>query len=75
MGLTFKTAEERNPIVNAPAQPPVDPCAEIKAELDLMNQFLEDNGLAIMYDQYKYILDNPELATGAEVIDEDKLLD
>ena len=53
MGLTFLSEEQRNPIINTPAQPPIDPCAEIKAERDLMNQFLEELGHAITYDLWK----------------------
>ena len=53
MGLTFQTAEERNPTNVAPPAPPVDPCASIKEERDLMNQFLEEMGHAITYDLWK----------------------
>ena len=72
MGFEFKSEEERNPIIHTPVQQ-VDPCAELKVEFDLMNQFLEDNGYAHLYDHYKYILANPELATGAEVISDDNV--
>ncbi len=50
MGLTFLSEEQRNPTNQAPSQPPVDPCAAIKEERDLMNQFLEELGHAITYD-------------------------
>jgi len=53
MGLTFLSAEERNPINQAPSQPPVDPCAEIKAERDLLNQFIEETGTAIKFDLWR----------------------
>jgi hypothetical protein len=53
MGLVFKSEEERNPTNQAPAQPPVDPCAAIKEERDLMNEFLEDMGHAVIYDLWK----------------------
>jgi hypothetical protein len=72
MGLSFQTAEESNPINHTPAVQQ-DPCAELRAELDLVNQFLEDNGYAHLFDHYKYILANPELATGAEVISDDEI--
>jgi hypothetical protein len=70
MGLVFKSEEERNPVNQTPAVQ-VDPCAELKAEFDLMNQFLEDNGYAHLYDHYKYIIANPEQATGAQVMDDE----
>lgn len=53
MGLEFKSELERNPINQVPPQPPVDPCASIKEERDLMNQFLEELGHAITYDLWK----------------------
>ena len=53
MGLTFLSGEQRNPINQAPAQPPVDPCAAIQEERDLMNEFLEDMGHAVTYDLWK----------------------
>jgi hypothetical protein len=53
MGLVFKSEFERNPVNQTPAQPPMDPCAEIKIERDLMNQFLEELGHAITYDLWK----------------------
>lgn len=53
MGLVFKSEEERNPTNVTPPAPPVDPCALIKEERDLMNQFLEELGHAITYDLWK----------------------
>lgn len=78
MGLTFLTEEQRNPTKQPLSHEQlqaqkVDPCETIQAELDLINQFLEDNGYAHLYDHYKYILANPELATGAEVISDDNV--
>ena len=52
MGLEFRTEQERNPI-NVPSIPPIDPCAEMKEEFQMMNNFLEDNGYAIVYENYK----------------------
>ena len=45
MGLEFKSEFERNPINQAPAQPPVDPCSAIQAQLDELNQFIDENNL------------------------------
>jgi cobalamin-dependent methionine synthase I len=45
MGLTFLSEEQRNPINQSPAQPPVDPCAEIQAQLDELQQFIDENNL------------------------------
>ena len=38
MGLQFLSEEQRNPINQAPEQPPVDPCAELQ-------QFIDENNL------------------------------
>ena len=53
MGLVFKSEEERNPTNQSPAQPPMDPCAAIREERDLMNEFLEDMGYGVTYDLWK----------------------
>jgi hypothetical protein len=55
MGLTFLSEEQRNPTNYTPDNglPTIDHCAEIKAERDLMNQFLEELGHAITYDLWK----------------------
>ena len=60
MGLVFKTEEERNPINQAPAQPPVDPCAAIQEERDLLNQFIEELGHAIQFDLWRAAKDEVE---------------
>jgi len=60
MGLTFLSAEERNPVNQVPAQPPMDPCAEIKVERDLMNEFLEDMGHAVTFDLWRAAKDEVE---------------
>ena len=45
MGFSFVSAEERNPINQTPPPPAVDPCAEIQAQLDEVNQFIDENNL------------------------------
>jgi hypothetical protein len=44
MGFSFVSAEERNPTNQTPT-PAVDPCAEIQAQLDEVNQFIDENNL------------------------------
>ena len=69
MGLVFKTEEERNPINQSPAQPPVDPCAEIQAQLNEVNQFIDENNLLkhfYMWQELKAQLRD----TSAEVIED-----
>ena len=53
MGLTFLSEEQRNPTKQQPVAPPVDPCASVREERDLMNEFLEDMGHAVTYDLWK----------------------
>ena len=68
MGLVFKSEEERNPIIQNPSQPE-DQCAEIKAQLDEINQFIDENNLLknfYMWQEIKHQLEG----TGAEVIDD-----
>lgn len=74
MGLTFKSEFERNPIITSPAQPPVDPCEAIKAELAEVNQFIDENNLLKNFYMWQEIK-RQMYDTSAEVIDEDKLLD
>jgi len=72
MGLVFKTEEERNPINHTPAQP-VDPCAELRAQLNEINQFIDENNLLknfYLWQELKTQLRD----TSAEVIEDDKLL-
>jgi hypothetical protein len=57
MGLEFKSELERNPINQTPAPAPVDPCAEVKAELEMMTNFLQDNGYIMIYDNYKVMIE------------------
>jgi len=60
MGLVFKTEEERNPVNQQPAQPPVDPCSAIKEERDLLNQFIEETGTAVTFDLWRAAKDEVE---------------
>ena len=72
MGFNFIDAETRNP-TNVPAPIIKTDCEE---ELKLMNQFLEDNGYAHLYDHYKVIIKEreriaqlEETSNGFEVIE------
>jgi hypothetical protein len=57
MGLEFKTEEQRNP-TNVPA--PVVQKTKCEAELEMMTNFLQDNGYIMLYDQYKIIIQERE---------------
>ena len=73
MGLVFKSEEERNPIIQSPTQPPADPCAELQAQLNEVNQFIDENNLLkhfYMWQELKIQLRD----TSAEVID-DKVIE
>jgi len=73
MGLVFKSEEERNPIIQSPTQPPVDPCAELQVQLNEVNQFIDENNLLkhfYMWQELKIQLRD----TSAEVID-DKVIE
>ncbi len=52
MGFNFIDAETRNP-TNVPAPVIKTDC---EAELDLMTNFLQDNGYIMLYDNYKEII-------------------
>ena len=72
MGFEFRSEEDRNP-TNVPALAVKTDCEE---ELKLMNQFLEDNGYAHLYDHYKVIIKEreriaqlEETSNGFEVIE------
>lgn len=45
MGFSFQTEEERNPTNVTPPTPPVDPCEALQAQLDELNQFIDENNL------------------------------
>lgn len=79
MGLTFQTAEERNPINQYPPSheqlqaQKVDPCASIQAQLDEVNQFIDENNLLknfYMWQELKRQLEG----TSAEVIEDEESL-
>lgn len=57
MGLQFLSEEQRNPI-NVPA--PVVQKTECEAELEMMTNFLQDNGYIMLYDNYKIIIQERE---------------
>jgi len=54
MGLEFKSEEQRNP-TNVPA--PVVQKTECEAELEMMTNFLQDNGYIMLYDNYKVMIE------------------
>ena len=66
MGLVFQSEEERNPtniqpkFPNLTQEPSVDPCATIKEERDLLNQFIEETGHAITFDLWRAAKDEVE---------------
>ena len=57
MGLEFKSEEQRNP-TNVPAL--VVQKSECEAELEMMTNFLQDNGYIMLYDNYKIIIQERE---------------
>ena len=57
MGIEFKTEEQRNP-TNVPAL--VVQKTECEAELEMMTNFLQDNGYIMLYDNYKIIIQERE---------------
>jgi len=67
MGLTFLSSEDRNP--TSPAQPPVDPCQALKAELDEVNQFIDENSLLKHFYMWREIKEQLR-DTSAEVIED-----
>jgi len=56
MPFEFKSEFERNP-TNVPAPVIKTDC---EAELDLMTNFLQDNGYVMLYDNYKVIIKERE---------------
>jgi hypothetical protein len=75
MGLTFLSEEQRNPIINTPTNglPTIDHCAEIRAQLDEVNQFIDENNLLKNFYLWQE-LKKQMYDTSAEVIEEDKKL-
>jgi hypothetical protein len=79
MGLTFLSEEQRNPIKQPLSHEQlqaqkVDPCAEIQAQLDEVNQFIDENNLLKNFYMWQEIK-KQMFDTNAEVIEDDKLLD
>ena len=79
MGLTFLSEEQRNPIKQPLSHEQlqaqkVDPCAEIQAQLDEVNQFIDENNLLKNFYMWQEIK-RQMFDTNAEVIEDDKLLD
>ena len=72
MGFSFVSAEERNPELQGHSGIERPKTAEeweaekandlkaIKEELDMMTNFLQDNGYIMLYDQYKEIIKERE---------------
>jgi hypothetical protein len=56
MGFEFKSEEDRNP-TNIPAPVIKTDC---EAELEMMTNFLQDNGYIMLYDNYKEIINERE---------------
>ena len=59
MGFEFKSEQERNPVLSFEQTETLklqDSYDTVKAELDLMTNFLQDNGYVILYDNYKEII-------------------
>ena len=52
MGFNFQSEEQRNP-TNVPAPIVKTDC---EAELEMMTNFLQDNGYVMLYDNYKEII-------------------
>ena len=73
MGFSFVSAEERNPTNQTPPPPPVNPCAEIQAQLDEVNQFIDENSLLKHFYMWREIKEQLR-DTSAEVIEEDDKL-
>jgi hypothetical protein len=74
MGLVFLDEGTRNPINQQPAQPPVDPCTALQAQLDEINEFIDENRLL----QKFYAWQELKLQlrdTSAEVIDDAKIIE
>jgi hypothetical protein len=74
MGLSFQTAEERNPVNVTPSTPSVDPCEGLQAQLNEVNQFIDENNLLkhfYMWQELKAQLKD----TSAEVIEDAKIIE
>jgi hypothetical protein len=81
MGFSFVSAEERNPTNLPPSHEELQAakvaecsCTDIQAQLDEVNQFIDENNLLknfYLWQELKAQLKD----TSAEVIEDDKLLD
>jgi hypothetical protein len=81
MGLSFQTAEERNPTNYPPSHEQIqaakqqeNPCAELQAQLDEINEFIDENRLLqkfYAWQELKIQLKD----TSAEVIDDVKIIE
>jgi len=66
MGFEFIDAETRNPTPQPPSheelllQKLMDSNDSVKEELEMMTNFLQDNGYILMYDNYKEIIKERE---------------
>ena len=59
MGFNFLSEQERNPVLSfeqTEALKLQDLYDTVKAELDMMTNFLQDNGYIMLYDNYKEII-------------------
>jgi hypothetical protein len=56
MGFSFKTEEERNPIVTQPSVE-VNKIEELEKKIELYEQFLNDNGYGVLFDMYKEMIE------------------
>jgi len=74
MGLTFQTEQERNPVKQPLSHEQlqaqkVDPCSELQAQLNEVNQFIDENNLLKNFYMWQE-LKRQMYDTSAEVIDE-----
>jgi hypothetical protein len=66
MGFEFKSEQERNPVQQPPSHEElllkklIDSNEDDKAELEMMTNFLQDNGYIMLYDNYKEIIKERE---------------
>ena len=68
MGLTFQTEQERNPSTKH-TEPVVDTNLDLQAQLDEVNQFIDENNLLKRFYMWQE-LKRQMYDTSAEVIDE-----
>ena len=56
MGFSFKTEEERNPIISQPSVETTK-IEELEKKIELYEQFLNDNGYGVLFDMYKEMIE------------------